>query len=902
MRLLPGYSLRGRLTLMTALVSGVALLFALVGFAASNYACQRAAMVAEVEAVAAVLAAHVAPAMAAERREEGGELLASLADRPTIESGWLFDERGRVFAVYGHGGADPFEADVPDWTGHRLSGGYLDVSMPVGDREKPLGTICLRASAHDLYRQFYRAVGVVLAVAVLSLAAAALLAFWLQRAFTEPILHLAAAAQRVAEKQDYSFRVTPHRADEVGTLYRHFNEMLDRFEEGEAALRAEREAIGERERDLARSQQVAHVGSWNWDIVHDAVTWSDEMFRIFGAAPETFPRTMAGLKSLVHPDDVWRLEQSMAGQFAGKPFEPFEHRVLRPDGSTRTVEVLPGRLEQDAQGKPVRVSGVVVDVTERRQAEEELKLNQARFETLYQLSQMIGEPEHAIKDFALNAAVAMTHSEFGYIFFMNDEQDTLTVHNWSKEALAQCTMENKPTVYQVSETGLWGEAVRQRRPIITNDYEAPNPWKKGYPEGHVPVRRHMNIPLVDNGKIVLVAGVGNKEKEYDESDARQLTLIMEGMWRIVERKHVDDALRESEKCLAEAQTLAHLGNWTQNLATGAVDGSTEARRIFGFDPVQPICHQDVVDRIAKEDLAVYMDAFRRIQDRGETEELDFRIERAPGDVRWIHLAAEARKDDEGRVRDLFGTVLDITDRKRAEDEREELIGALEVQNAELERFTYTVSHDLKSPLITIKGYLGLLGEDLAAGATEAVDDDVARMTAAADKMEQLLHELLELSRIGRLANPSQEWPLGDLAREALEMVRGQIDQRGVRVEIAPDLPIVFGDRSRLVEVLQNLIGNAVKYMGDQPDPRVEVGVKSLAGETVYYVRDNGIGIEPRYLEKIFGLFDQLDPSVEGSGIGLALARRIVEVHGGRLWAESEGPGHGSTFCFTLACR
>jgi len=161
---------------------------------------------------------------------------------------------------------------------------------------------------------------------------------------------------------------------------------------------------------------------------------------------------------------------------------------------------------------------------------------------------------------------------------------------------------------------------------------------------------------------------------------------------------------------------------------------------------------------------------------------------------------------------------------------------------------------------------------------------------------------LELSRIGRLINPPEDVSLEELARETLELVGAQVKENGVHVEISPDLPVVFGDRVRLREVLQNLIDNAVKYMGDQSQPRVEIGSRRDANQTICYVRDNGIGIEPRYHEKVFGLFDQLDQKAEGTGIGLALAKRIVEVHGGRIWVESEGSGHGSTFCFTIAAR
>ncbi len=231
-------------------------------------------------------------------------------------------------------------------------------------------------------------------------------------------------------------------------------------------------------------------------------------------------------------------------------------------------------------------------------------------------------------------------------------------------------------------------------------------------------------------------------------------------------------------------------------------------------------------------------------------------------------------------------------------ERQGLIAELEVKNLELERFTYTVSHDLKSPLVTIKGFLGMLRQDAASGEAERMEDDIQRIESAAEKMARLLDELLELSRVGRVDNPPQPTAFGELVREAVELAAGPIAARGVEVEVEPELPVVIGDRTRLVEVLQNLIENAVKYMGDQEFPRIAIGVRQDGDEPVFTVEDNGIGIDPRYHDKVFDLFEQLDQQIDGTGIGLALVRRIVEVHGGRIWVESEGRGRGCTFCFT----
>ena len=168
-------------------------------------------------------------------------------------------------------------------------------------------------------------------------------------------------------------------------------------------------------------------------------------------------------------------------------------------------------------------------------------------------------------------------------------------------------------------------------------------------------------------------------------------------------------------------------------------------------------------------------------------------------------------------------------------------------------------------------------------------------------MGELLNDLLELSRIGRMVNPSEEVSLGEIAFGTARLLSGQIKERGIAVEIAPDIPPVFADRQRIGEVYQNLMENSVKYMGDQKEPRIEIGMREEGNETVYYVRDNGIGIDPKYKEKVFGLFERLDVKSEGTGVGLAIVKRIIELHGGSIWVESEGEGmgKGATFCLTL---
>jgi signal transduction histidine kinase len=166
-------------------------------------------------------------------------------------------------------------------------------------------------------------------------------------------------------------------------------------------------------------------------------------------------------------------------------------------------------------------------------------------------------------------------------------------------------------------------------------------------------------------------------------------------------------------------------------------------------------------------------------------------------------------------------------------------------------------------------------------------------------MQRLLNELLELSRIGRIVNVPETVSFAHLIREAMEIVQGRLNERNVEVQVQPNLPTVLVDKPRLIEVLQNLLDNAAKYMGDQPNPQVEIGQHGQQdGKPIFFVRDNGMGVAPEFHERIFGLFNKLDAKSEGTGVGLALVKRIIEVHGGRIWVESE-LGRGSTFLFTL---
>ncbi len=281
-------------------------------------------------------------------------------------------------------------------------------------------------------------------------------------------------------------------------------------------------------------------------------------------------------------------------------------------------------------------------------------------------------------------------------------------------------------------------------------------------------------------------------------------------------------------------------------------------------------------------------------------ECDFHIRTRDGQERWIADTSVKSFDEQSGKLVSIGIYQDITERKLAEELREKLIGELEQRNAELERITYTLSHELKSPLITIRGFMGYLRDDALSGNVPRLERDIHRVNEGADKMLRLINELIDLMSVGRVAHESKEFPLRALADEAVELVRERMAQKNIAVHIADDLPTVYGDRKRLLEVFQNLLENSVKYMGEPTEPKIEIGqIFQQDSAPIFYIRDTGIGIDPRFNERIFRIFEKLDVMSEGTGIGLALVKRIIETHGGRIWIESEGVGKGSTFCFTI---
>ena len=372
---------------------------------------------------------------------------------------------------------------------------------------------------------------------------------------------------------------------------------------------------------------------------------------------------------------------------------------------------------------------------------------------------------------------------------------------------------------------------------------------------------------------------------------------------ITDRKRMEEELRLNEEryriisSVVSDYVFSNVQNEKGEIMVNWAAGAFE--KISGYTIHEFNAHGGWVSTVHPEDLE---------QDARDMENLrnnqkvvsEIRTIHKNGSVRWVRTYAHPIWNEEkNQLAGIYGAVQDITSQKQAEQERETLIGELEAKNAQLEEFAYTVSHDLKAPIITIRGFLGYLEDDALKGNMSRLRADIQRICSATDKMHSLLDDLLELSRIGRTMNQPEVISFDELVNDAVALTQGRLEERGVSLEIKTNLPKVYGDRQRLLQLVQNLVDNAAKYMGNQSKPLIEIGsCSSDGGKTVLYVSDNGMGIAPEHHERVFGLFNKLNPKSEGIGVGLALVKRIVESHGGRIWIKSES-GQGAKILFTL---
>jgi PAS domain S-box-containing protein len=382
------------------------------------------------------------------------------------------------------------------------------------------------------------------------------------------------------------------------------------------------------------------------------------------------------------------------------------------------------------------------------------------------------------------------------------------------------------------------------------------------------------------------------------------------------RKRAEAILRESEERLRLATEAGRIGIFDHDMRTGQTQFSPIYCEIGQFSPDQPPTQEEWLARIHPEDRALVKNTVQRARETGQAYHHAYRIATPDQGIRWIEVNTFVAKDAQGQPFRLTGAVQDVTERKQIEEflrdtnkglEQRVLArtAQLEATNKELEAFTYSVSHDLRAPLRAMGSFSEILLQQYGPELAEKPRHYLQRIRHNAQQMGQLIDDLLAFSRLWR--QPLQKQTVAPVVLVEQVLIDLGLEQEGRLLEIAlADLPTCQADPHLLKQVFANLLANAFKYTRKQPQTRIEIGWQTLQHdddsppESVYFVRDNGVGFDMRYVDKLFGVFQRLHShdEYEGTGVGLATVQRIIHRHGGHIWAQAE-VDKGASFYFTL---
>jgi PAS domain S-box-containing protein len=599
---------------------------------------------------------------------------------------------------------------------------------------------------------------------------------------------------------------------------------------------------------------------------------SPQVEELLGYLAEEWETDPGLLARIVHPDDRERvLSEAAHVRETGEPLQS-DYRYLTPDG--RVVWVRDEtRLVRDEDGNPLYVQGYLIDVTDKRMATEALSQSEARFRTL--VSNIPG----AIYRCACDADWTME--------FISDEVAEITGYPPSdfvdkvRSYASVIHVEDRDEVARTVH-----ESVSERRPYVL-EYR--------------------------------VVTVGGKVRWVYEKGQAVLGPAGEPLWLdgaifdVTERKQIEAERERLLERLVEAERITHFGSWTWEIAANRVTWSDEMFRIWGLDPDRfGESYEAYLETVHPDDRAFVTRAVEKSLESGGFD-YECRIVRHDGAERFVHARSKVVYDDEGVPVTMIGTAQDITERREIEAERERLLAQERAQNArlrELDRlkdtFVASVSHELRTPLTSISGFLQLMQDGLAGETSEEQRRCLAIAGRNADRLHRLIGDLLFVAQMdaGQLVLEAAEVDLRALAEECLESVRPRAMQAGVEVVLEGDAVAgLQGDPSRLTQLLDNLVSNAIKFSSE--GGQVAVRTTSENGSVVLEVADQGIGIPAEQQQHLFQRFfrgsNAAERAIQGTGIGLSIVKAIVDAHGGSIAVESR-EGAGTTFRVALPLR
>jgi PAS domain S-box-containing protein len=528
----------------------------------------------------------------------------------------------------------------------------------------------------------------------------------------------------------------------------------------------------------------------------------------------------------------------------------------RKDGSEFPIELMLSPLE-NADG--ILVTAAIRDIGVRKQAEEHLAQMEARYRGLLEAA-----PDGMVVVNQTGEIVILNlqaEKQFGY---RRDELLGLPVKNIIPEGFAERLI--------ADGTRSSAEALAQQ---IGSGIELIGRRKDG---SEFPMELMLS-PLEDTDGFLVTAAI-----------------------RDVTARHADqDALRASEEWHRMAVEVTELGTWVWDIASDAVTWSDRFKAIYGLTPKAVLTRQDSLRRVHADDRKRVERGLEEAIERHTAFDMEYRIIWADGSEHWLASKGRVRRSADGAAENMQGTVLDITERRAGEEslrERpalERTSAELMRSNADLQQFAYVAAHDLQEPLRMVSSYTQLLAKRYKGRLDPNADEFIAFAVDGAQRMQLLISDLLSYCQVGTAGQDFSETSASEALALAIRNLRGAIEESGGAVT-QDKLPTLVADHAQLVQLFQNLVGNALKYRGTEP-PRVHVSAKkNAAKEWVFSVRDNGLGIEPKYFKKIFLMFQRLHGREEfsGTGIGLSLCKKIAERHGGRIWVKSAAAG-GSTF-------